>query len=244
MKKLTLIAMMVGPFAMAQNVSIKKVDLAGEKIIISYSLQDSNPGNEYQLKLYSSVDNFMSPMAKVTGDVGDEVKPGSDRKIEWKIMEEMGPYKGKIALELRGKVFVPFVKLKEFDVSKSYKRGKSIDIAWKAGASNPINIELMKGSQRVAGESNLANSGNHTLFIPSHSKPGKDYRLKVTDSRTNDVIYSENFVVKPAVPMLFKVLPFAVIGAAIALTGGSGSNPDNGGTKTDNTIALPPFPGS
>ena len=72
MKKLAFLALLAGPCAVAQTVSIKKVDLTGEKIIVSYSLQDSNPGNDYQLNLYASVDNFMSPLAKVTGDVGDE----------------------------------------------------------------------------------------------------------------------------------------------------------------------------
>ena len=33
----------------AQTITIKKVELAGEKIIVHYDLDDSNPNNEYKL---------------------------------------------------------------------------------------------------------------------------------------------------------------------------------------------------
>lgn len=241
MKKLLALGLLWGPCALAQTLTISKVELAGEKVVVYYSLQDSNPNNEYQLKLYSSRDNYISPLARVTGDVGDEVKSGNEKKMEWKIMDEFGPYKGRIALEIRGKVFTPFVKFKNLDVSKGYKRGKAIDLGWKVGATNPISIELMKGSQRVVGESNLANSGTHTVYIPSSAKPGKDYRLKVTDSRTSDVIYTDVFAVKPKVPFLLKVLPVALIGVGVAALAGGGSKKDNG-TTTSQQIADPAFP--
>lgn len=238
---LVFVAILGHSICAAQGVSIRKIDISGSKIIVFYSLQDPNPGNEYQLRLYSSVDNFMSPLAKVTGNVGDEVKPGNDLKMEWNIVDEFGPYKGRLSVEIRGKVFVPFVKLQGFDVNKKYKRGKPIDIAWKAGATNMINIELFKGSQRVAGESNLQNNGTHTVYVPSSAKPGNDYRLKITDTRTSDVVYSPVFVVTPAIPLLLKVLPVVAIGGAAAALGGGGGGGTTG-TSANTTIALPPFP--
>lgn len=236
------LAFLISTTAWSQNVSINNVELAGDKVIVHYNLQDSNPGNEYQLALYCSNDNYRSPLIKVSGNIGNEVKPGADNKIEWKIVEEYGAFKGKIALEIRGKVFVPFVKLQNFDVAKKYKRGKGIDIGWKVGATNAINIELMKGSQRVVGENNLQNNGTHTLYIPSSAKTGKDYRLKITDTRTNDVVYSSGFAVKPKLPLLVKLLPVLAIGGVVAAIGGS-SKKDTGGTL-NGTISLPPFPGN
>lgn len=241
MRFFTLIsALAMAASASAQAVMIKKVDLAQEKVVVYYSLEDSNPNNEYQLNLYSSRDNYMSALAKVTGDVGNEVKAGNDKKIEWKIMDEFGPYQGKIALEIRGKVFVPFVKLQKFGEKKSFKRGKEIDLGWKVGATNPISIELMKGSQRVVGESNLANTGTHTVYVPSSAKPGKDYRLKVTDSRTNDVVYSDVFAVKPKVPLIVKLIPVAIVGGLVAMLGGGGGTTTT--TPGTTVIVDPAFP--
>lgn len=229
----------------AQTVAIKKVELAGDKVIVHYDLEDSNPNNEYKLDLYSSKDNFIAPLTKVKGNVGLEVKPGVDRKIEWNIIEEYGPYKGKLSLEIKGKVYIPFVKLQNFNTKKSYKRGSNNNVGWKPGNNNPINIELFKGGQRVAGDMNMPNNGSHTLYIPSKSKPGKDYRLKITDSRNSeDVIYTDYFRVKPKVPLLVKLLPVLAIGGAAAALGGGGET--GGGTTggtTDDAIPLPPFPG-
>lgn len=228
----------------AQTVSIKNVELAGEKIIVHYDLEDGNPNNEYKLDLYASNDNYAAPLTKVKGDVGLEVKPGTDRKIEWNIREELGGYKGKIALEIRGKVYIPFVKIQNFDTEKSYKRGNSYNIAWKPGSTNSINIDLYKGGERVSGESNLQNNGSHTFYIPTHAKKGGDYRLKITDTKNNeDVLYTSEFMVKPKVPLLVKVLPVLVVGGAVAVLVGSGGGGEGGTDSGDDTIpGVPALP--
>ena len=222
----------------AQKVVIKKIELAGEKIIVNYDLEDSNPQNEYKLDLFASKDNFATPLAKVAGDVGLEVKPGFNKKIEWSVREELGGYKGRITLEIRGKVYIPFVKLLNFNPSASYKKGKSYNLSLKAGNTNPIHVELYKGSQRISGEMNHPNNGAYTLTIPSGSKPGKDYRIKITDSKSSeDLIYSPFFQVKPKVPFLLKVaLPVLAVGGAVAAFGGGG------GSEGDSDIPLPPKP--
>lgn len=167
---LPLLVVLVSLSSYAQNVIVHKVELAGDKIIVHYELDDSNPLHEYQLQLFASKDNFANPLTKVKGDVGDEIKPGKDKKIEWNIREELGGYKGRIALEVRGKVFIPFARLQNFDSKKGYKRGKSYNLTWKPGNTNPLNIELYKGSERVGGENNHPNNGTYTLFVPAKSK--------------------------------------------------------------------------
>ena len=221
----------------SQNVVIKKLELVGEKMIVYYDLDDSNPSNEYQLNLYASRDNYATPLAKVTGDVGGEIKPGAAKKMEWNMREELGGYKGRLSLEIRGRVYVPFVKIQSFDVNKSYKRGKNMELNWKVGSTNPVNIELFKGSQRIQGELNHPNNGTYLMSIPSHVKTGKDYRIKITDAKNSgEAVYTGYFKVAPKVPLMLKVLPVLVVGgvAAVALSGG-----DSGG---DSEIALPPLP--
>jgi len=214
----------------AQTITIKKIELAGERVIVHYDLDDSNPNNEYQINLYASKDKFSAPLVKVKGDIGPDVKPGINRKVEWNLLQEYGTYKGRISLELRGRVFVPFVKLKSFDTKKTYKRGKNYDVAWRPGNTNPIHIELYKGSQRVSGELNHPNNGSYSMSISSKVKPGKDYRLKITDSkRTDEIIYSDYFRVAPKVPLVVKLVPaVAVVGGLVFLfsskKGGSSEN--------------------
>ena len=224
-----------------QNLAIKNVELDGEKIIVNYDLEDSNPRNEYKLDLYASKDNFATPLSKVSGDVGPEVKPGLNKKIIWSVREEIGGYKGRIALEIRGKVYIPFVKLQNFNAGTVYKKGKSYNLSLKAGNTNPIHVELYKGSQRISGEMNHPNNGAYTLTIPGNSKPGSDYRIKITDSKNaEELIYSPNFKVKPKVPAWLKIaVPVLVAGGIIAAIGGGGG--EKPGSKD---IPLPGFPGN
>lgn len=219
----------------AQTVTIKKVELAGQKIIVHYDLEDSSPGHEYKLDLFASKDNYGTPLTKVKGDVGAEVKPGVGNKIEWAISEEYGPYKGKIALEIRGKVYIPIVKIQNFESKTSYKRGKSYNLNLKAGNTNAIHVELYKGSQRISGEMNHPNNGAYTLSVPHKAKPGKDYRIKVTDSKNSEeIVYSPFFKVKPKYPLWVKILPVVAVGGVLAVL--------SGGPTGDSDIPLPAKP--
>jgi hypothetical protein len=246
---LLLVAVLATSTVFAQSIVIKKVELAGENVIVHYELDDSNPNNEYLINLYSSKDNYFAPLTKVTGDVGMEVKPGVNNKITWKIRDEYGGYKGKIALEIRGKVYVPFAKLQGFDTKKTYKRGQTINLKWKAAGSNPIHIELYKGGERVAGDMNVPNNGTHSLFIPKHVATGRDYRLKITDSKNSEEqYYTDNFKVAPKIPTVAKIgAGLVVVGAIVfVVTSSGGSKGKDGGTGNNNSdeIGLPKLPGN
>jgi hypothetical protein len=219
----------------SQTVVIKKIELAGEKMIVHYDLEDNNPNNEYQLNLFASKDNYASALTKVKGDVGGEIKPGANKKIEWSLLEEYGGYKGRLSLEIRGKVYIPFAKVQSFDVNKTYKRGKNMNLNWKVGGTNPVNIELFKGSQRIQGELNHPNNGSYLLSVPANSKPGKDYRIKITDAKNSEeAIYTGYFKVAPKVPLLVKVLPVLVVGGAVAFLAG-GKEPE---PKTEEKVDI------
>src|SRR5258706_15906623 len=112
----------------AQTIDMSGVETAGSKVIIHYKLDDTNPNHLYAISLYSSKDNFATPLTRVTGDVGTEVKPGMDNKIVWEITNELGDFKGSLTFEVRGRVFIPFVKLVNFNEGTVFKRGKNYPI--------------------------------------------------------------------------------------------------------------------
>lgn len=241
---LTCLLFLLWACASAQTITIKRVQLAGEKVIVTYDLEDNNPNNEYLLNLYASKDNFAVPLSKVSGDVGMDIKPGAGKQIEWNIIDEFGGYKGKLSLEVRGKVYVPFVRLQDFNTDMKYKRGKSYTVKWRPGNSNPVIIELYKAGQRISGDVNQPNNGSYTLFVPKHAKDGKDYYLKITDARNSDeVINTGVFTVASAVPFWAKIAaPVVVAGgvAAVVLSGGGGNGEEPPGNESD--IPDPGFP--
>ncbi|MEQ8424967.1 MAG: GPI anchored serine-threonine rich family protein, partial [Cyclobacteriaceae bacterium] len=168
-----------------------------------------------------------------------------NKKMEWNIRQEYGGFKGRIALEIKGRVYTPFVRLDNYAIKKAYKRGKTYNISWKAGGTNPIHLELYKGNLRLDGAMNHPNNGVYTLTLPKDSKPGKDYRLKISDSRNSDeVIYTPYFKVVPKIPMAVKVLGgLVIVGGGVAAAGLSGGGGDDGGgTDTGGKIPDPPIP--
>lgn len=220
--------------AQAQKASIKRVELAGPKVIVHYDLEDSNPANEYQIHLYSSQSNFATALAKVSGDVGDEVKPGNNKKIEWNVTEEIGPYKGRLSLEIRGRMFIPVARITSISAGTVLKRGKSHLVNWRPGNSNPVNIELLKGGKPVSTEVNRQNNGSYNIHISEHSKVGKDYSIRITDAKNHeDYAVSKTFSVKRKLPLLMKTLPVLAVGGAIVLLTGAGE---------DDGIPDPPHP--
>lgn len=246
MRRILVLLLLGSPiYCFSQSVQIKDVELAGEEIIVHYDLQDSNPTNEYSLDLYASKDNFSSPLRQVKGDIGEEIKPGLDRKVTWRVRDEFGGYSGQISFEIRGKVFTPIVKFQEFKVDKKYKRGKSYPLKWRPGNSNPVNIELFKGTQRISGEVNHPNSGSSLLSIPADAVKGEDYRIKVTDTKNpSGIVYTQNFRVVPKLPLLIKVIvPLAVVGGAVVVLGSGGSSsPEQSGDQE--IPGVPSLPGN
>lgn len=245
----TLFLLLVFATSYAQKIAVKKIEMAGDKIIVHYDLDDGNPNNEYQISLHSSRNAFNSPLAKVSGDVGADVKIGLNKKIIWNVKEELGPYKGKLSLEVRGKVYIPIARLNNITTKSKFKRGKSHAITWRAGNSNAIHIELYKGGQRVSGDLNQPNNGTYNLFVPQHAAVGKDYTIRITDSRSAEsVVTSEPFSVTRKVPMLLKVVPILAIGGVAAVLLGNGGSPGggggNGGGENPEEIPLPGFPGN
>lgn len=200
----------------AQQIGIKRVEIAGRNIVVHYDLDDSNPNHLYHIQLFSSQNNFSTALTRVTGDVGGDIKPGTDKQIVWHIGEELGPYKGRISLEIRGRVYVPLLRLTNFNARKKYKRGKSYVFTWQPGNQNLVNLALYKGDQQLFADV-VPNNGRYELTFPAKAKPGKDYTIRFIDSRDNQLsVETPQFSVTQKIPLYIKALPLAA-GAAVYL---------------------------
>lgn len=229
----------------AQTVTMEKIELAGELINVYYSLDDSNPNHEYQIDLYSSKDNFAEPLTKVSGEVGAEIKPGVYHMISWNAYEEIGGYEGELALEIRARVYIPFVKITGFDAGAKFKRGQAYPLLWKSGnMGGQIDIELYRDQSRVGGDRNVPNSGKYEYAFEGSAKPGKDYRLKFTNTRNRDeATYTGYFQIVPKIPIVIKVGALAGLAAgAYLLLNSSGGSESGGSSAAEPLAGHPDFP--
>lgn len=211
----------------AQDFHVKRIEVAQGKVNIYYDLVDTL-ARGYTINVYASRDNFITPLQKISGDAGLEVKAGKNKKIIWDAPAELGPdFDGKVALEVRGRVYIPFVRFEKFEEYKAIKRGKPYNISWTGGTTqNILHFELFRGEKKVASFPDVANTGKYKLTLPTNIKPGSNYKFKITDIKNKDeVVYTGNFQVKRKVPLLLKVIPLLGVGALAASLGGGPAQP-------------------
>jgi hypothetical protein len=233
----------------AQDLQIKFTEFKDNKVVLHYDLRDSVMGRFYTIRLYSSKDNYLNPLEKVAGDVGLEVRPGIDRKIAWDARKELGVlFDGRVSLEIRGRMFIPFINTESINLYKVFKRKRKYNITWSGGTSqNILNFDLYNGDEKILSYPNLANVGTYILEFPTYVRTGKNYRFRISDTKNKeDVVYTQPFRIKRKIPLLVKVVPMVVAGAALYWVlnkEGTSADPTIGLLPPDPTIGLPPTPG-
>jgi len=201
-----------------QELNIKRIELEQSKVFLIYDLQDTTKNRHYTVNLYSSHDNFISPLQKLRGDFGLEVTPGNNRKIEVNLKEEFGlEFEGKLAFELRARVYLPFIRMDGFNEFKKFKRGKLYEIHWSGGRpQNVLNFELFRKDQKTHMFSGIPNGGKYNLVFPMDTKPGKNYRFRISDTKNKDeVVNTEEFTISRKTPLLMKAVPVLGVGALL-----------------------------
>ncbi|WP_420317508.1 hypothetical protein [Ekhidna sp.] len=193
--------------ASAQEVQITNIQMKGPDMIISYNLIDERIDRSYSMHLYTSLDNFIQPVEKVSGDVGVDISVGANKTITWNIKEELADFSDGLKVEIKGQIYVPFIELDGVEKGMIVKRGKISDIRWTGGrGDNILNVDLYQGDKLVRGLGELPNTGNAMLKIPNNVPPGKNYRYKISDERNRDeVVFSPTFEVKRKFPLLIKM---------------------------------------
>ncbi len=200
----------------SQEFEITTIEQTPENLIVHYDLVDTTSNRFYTVYLYLLTDSTIAPVKEVTGDVGLETKPGINNKISWNAKKELGPdFIGSIQLEVRGKVYVPFIEFEGFPENKELKRGKTYEFAWTGkSSSNILDFKLYRGDELKAVLPEVANTGDAKIHLPSSMKPGK-YRFFITDSRNKDQeVHSPIFIIKPRLPWPIKAVPLLGAGAA------------------------------
>lgn len=205
---------------LSQKIELKHVEFKDNKVIVNYNLLDSIADRYYSIRLYSSSDGFLNPLTKVAGDVGLEIKPGLDKKIVWTVKDEPQiNFEQKISLEVRGRIFIPFINTESINQYKVFKRNRNYDLTWTGGSpQNILNFDLYNGDKKIASFPNIGNVGHHSFRFPAHTKPSRHYRFRISDSKNKEeVVFTQEFKIKRKVPLLAKIIPALAAGYFVSI---------------------------
>jgi hypothetical protein len=209
----------------AQQFEITKVTIDPEEITVHYNLEDTTRNITYTIYMYSSRDNFLSPLVRVSGDQGLQVKPGFNKRIAWKAREDLkADFKGDVELEIRGRVYVPFIHVTDF-ASRTRRRTAPFFVKWTGGTpQNILKFQLYKGDKLVQDFPNAPNEHQYKLTLPATVRPSKNYYLKISDAKNSEqVVITPTFHVKRRIPLALKLIPAMAAGGLIYLLSGEKS---------------------
>lgn len=221
----------------AQEFAIRQVETFGEKLVVHYDLIDTAKDHTYSVYVYSSRDNFLNPLEQISGDAGLEVRPGKNRKITWNAKGELGPtFAGEVELEIRGRLYIPFIRFEGFSNVEVRKRGVPFLVKWSGGTrQNILNFQLYQGKKLAHTFPNAPNDAEHRLTIPASVKPGKGYYFRISDTKNKDqVVITPEFEIRRRYPLALKALPVLLIGGVVYLL-----LPDAGPDPIDGPPAAP-----
>jgi hypothetical protein len=148
--------------------------------------------------------------------VGSEIKPGHG-KIEWRIVDEVGAFAGELAIEVRARVYIPFLKIASVNAGRKFKRGHTYPLVWTSGnMGGQVDIDLYHGKERVKSDRNIPNTGKYEWYLDGHTKPGKDYHIRFTNTRNRDEFVDSNvFSVVPKIPMVAKIAGLVMVAGGV-----------------------------
>jgi hypothetical protein len=206
--------------AFSQKFKNVEIRLEGSLVQVNYELDGFEYGQLYEVHAYASHNDFAVPLQFVKGDVGQKVKgDGNIKKISWDSRSELGIFKSKIAIELRGKPYTPFLKLTTPLANASFKKGKTYLLEWTGGENvAQLDFQLMKSDQVSAVVKNVPNKQVLNWTVPKNVKPGKEYVLKISSSSNNlDYITSDPFRIKKKIPVVIYAVPVVLGGVYLAI---------------------------
>ena len=189
----------------AQDLKITEVFRQGDFVHIVYDLYDTDVTHKYQISLYSSLDDYVVPLTAVEGAIGVDIAIGGNKEVIWNVRKEYGDaFQDVVSLELKGKLYIPFVTLNDFEDFKEIKRDRPYLITWQAGrGSNVLTWDLYNSdNEKVHTFTNVANAGEYEMIIPRDVKPGKGYSIRISDQNNKeDLVITPTFELKRKIPL-------------------------------------------
>ncbi|MCI0751544.1 MAG: hypothetical protein L0Y35_06885 [Flammeovirgaceae bacterium] len=233
MQKILFFLCLIAASTQAQQLENVRAQMVGDKVLITYDINQPRQGQKFIVLAYGSHNNFTTPLSLVSGDVGagKELQPGTGLRIEWDIRDELREFTGDITFELQATV-VSALFIERPSSKNGIRRGKKTRITWRGGKPNQtLAVELIKGGAIVNQLSSTQNNGTMEWAVPKEIELGKDYQIHLNSPSGS--VSSESFSIKRKIPLALKALPILIIGVLSLPKKDDGAEPD---------LPVPPDP--
>ena len=199
--------------AFCQELDSITMSMENGKVVVRYDFLDGEEDTDYEMYLYSSHDNFTSPLQLTTGDVGKHVRIGSSKVIYWDAQKELGVFKGDISLKIKGSIYEPFIEFQNISKDLKIKKGETYRFRWKKNdKTKKILLHIKRHGVPAIEPILMDNSGEFTWIVPKSTKTGKGYTIQIMDIENNlREETSKSFALKGKPTWAFIAVPAAVV---------------------------------
>ena len=228
----------------AQTVENVTSTFEGAKVMISYDLVFDHPGVLFDVQVFSSHNNYVTPVSQVTGDVGEDISPGKGKNIVWDAGAELPEdFNDFVSIKVKAAAMnVPDYQFSPLPES-SFKRERYITLNWSGGlVGEPVRIDLLNNGQVVQNLTRGKDGNSYYWQVPKKLKTGSGYNFQISGAYSTDrKAISQPFKVKSKIPLIVKLSPIILGGAvaAIIATSGGGGGKDNPSEPELSELPMP-----
>lgn len=137
MRKIVILFLLLSVnFIYGQSITNVRFEQDGKKINVFYDLTGVSYRQEVKISLFISSDGgatFKGPLKSVTGDIGDKIEAGINKKIVWDVYKDVADVSGNIVFNVKAEVEKQKVKKQVF---VQYTGSLAAPIGVKAGIMN------------------------------------------------------------------------------------------------------------
>lgn len=116
---------------LSQEIDNVRASVEGTTIEIRYDIINARINHIFNIEVYYSIDNgnsFIGPLRHVTGDVGDDITAGDNKKIIWDVFKEVDELNEHVIFEVRAEVI-------EREIKRPYYLGLTTNLNAPIGLS-------------------------------------------------------------------------------------------------------------
>lgn len=188
-------------------------------ITITYDLQTNDKYILYEVKISVVSSSGSRVLKNVTGDVGENISGGKNKRIIWRFFEEMNTlaFDGQFKIDAEITYSPPiFQGAYALTKSISLKKGQSTSIKWDGGdRSEEITLKIFRdGREHSTLADGILNKKSQDWRIKG-LRPG-NYLLQLSGSKTPQrKVFSTNIKIKRKIPQFLKFLVLAGAAGAV-----------------------------
>lgn len=197
----------------AQKVDNIRIAYEENIVLIYYDLLPDADSLNADIEVYSSADNFKTPLQYVSGRVGKNIRPSYNNVIIWKAVEEYPDNDFKtLTILIKAKPIIPPYQF-TFPAFQICRKGKKYLITWEGGRKSDLVQLFLKGNKvKNTLLVEQPNTGSY-LWKVSTKLPKDNYRLSL--QTTSEAVDSEPFQITKSRP--FWIVVPATLGGLIIL---------------------------